>query len=371
MLIHWFTENYPPNTGGMARSCDRIVFNLRKHHTVHIYHFTNKLAPFETTAQVNGSYTAIPVYEDAPHTLNNLWAFIKNKPEIKTCDALVSYGSHLCLKGLPLMAKWLEKPLLTCFRGNDFDTAIFSQKKQDVLYAIAHASAIACVSKEKAARIKALQLNDHICYTPNAISAEQWDVLDADTALSKQKKAQLNISKGTTVVGLVGFLKQKKGIDFFIKGLRKSVLYKKCHLHIVGDIDLYLVELLTHLDIPYSIVKPESHTDLMANYLLCDVVAIPSIYDGMPNVIFEAGILEVPIIASDAGGNVDILNTDNAFVFNTLSELSLLKALNTFNAASTATISDKITNLKTLILQEYTPEKEIERYLTIFETITP
>jgi len=197
MVISWFTENYPPNKGGMSRSCDRIIANIRQHHTVHIYHFTNKLKAFTTKAQVNGTYTSIPIFEDSSHTLNVLWAFIRDKPSILESNVLVGYGSHLCLKGIPLVSKWLQKPVLTCLRGNDFDTAIFSNKKQDLLYAIENASAIACVTKEKLARIKHMKLNKNVFYTPNSIHLENWKILQADEKLTTDYKNTIDIQEST------------------------------------------------------------------------------------------------------------------------------------------------------------------------------
>lgn len=369
MIISWFTENYPPSKGGMSRSCDRIVSNLRTHHTIHIYHFTNKFKAYETNAEVNGSYTPIPVFEDSSHTLNTLWAFIKNNPTVLKSDALVAFGSHLCLKGISLMSKWLQKPLLTCFRGNDFDTAIFSQKKQDLLYAIENTTAIACVTKEKVERIKQLNLNTHIYYTPNSVHLEHWNVLKSDLKLAKHYKSSLIANKKAKIIGLIGFLKQKKGVDFFISCLIKSELYNSVHLRFVGDLEFHIEDILKSKSIPYSVIKPESHTELIANYLVCDAIAIPSIYDGMPNVIFEAAALNIPIIASKSGGIPDILNDDNGFLFDVLSENSLLSSLSDFNKSDKETLSSKTNKLKSLILEDYSPEQETKNYLNIFNNL--
>lgn len=369
MIISWFTENYPPSKGGMSRSCDRIILNLREHCTVNVYHFTNKFKAFDTTAQVNGNYTAIPVFEDSSHTLNTLWAFIKDNPDVLKSDVLVAFGSHLCLKGIPLMSQWLKKPILSCFRGNDFDTALFSQKKQDLLYTIENANAIASVTKEKVDRIKLLNLNEHVYYTPNSIHLENWRVLNSDIKLSKQYKASLHLDEKTKVIGLIGFLKQKKGIDFFISCLKKSELYTNTHLRFVGDLEAHIETHLNTLNIPYSIVKPESQTELIANYLICNAVAIPSIYDGMPNVIFEAAALNIPVIASNAGGIPNVLSSENAFLFNVLNESSLLNALSEFQNSNTNQLENKTQNLRTLVENKFTPAQETKNYLDIFNTL--
>ena len=369
MIITWFTENYPPNKGGMSRSCDRIISNLREHHTIHVFHFTNKFSPFLTEAQENGSYTSIPVYEDSSHTINMLWAFIKNNPTVLESDALVSFGSYLCLKGIPLFSQWLQKPNLVCIRGNDFDTAIFSRKKHDLLYAIEQASAIACVTKEKVDRITSLNLNKNVFFTPNAIHFENWDVLQSDLELSTQYKSTLNLDNTKHIIGLVGFLKQKKGIDFFINTLMKSQLIESVHLHIVGELEPQIETKLIALKLSYSKVLPESQSDLIANYLVCNAVAIPSIYDGMPNVLFEAAALEIPIIASNAGGIPDVLDQTSAFMFDVLSEKSMLQALADFDEADETTLDKKTTYLKQKLQTEFNTEQETKNYLDIFNHI--
>lgn len=370
MRIIWFTENYPPNKGGMSRSCDRIVANLRQHYTVDVFHFTNKFSAFKTERHDNGSYTSVPVFEDSSHTLNMLWAFIKAHPSIKESAAFTAFGSHLCLKGITLMANWLQKPVLICFRGNDFDNAIFSQKKQDLLYTISNANAIACVTSEKQERIQLMKLNDQVYFTPNSIDFKQWEILKADRVLANSLKAQLQLAETTKVIGLIGFLKQKKGIDFFIKTLKKSQLLKTVHLHIVGEIEPHIEHELIQFKIPYSKILPTSKTELIANYLVCDAVAIPSIYDGMPNVIFEAAALEIPIIASNVGGIPDILDHNNAFLFNALSEITLLKALANFDKASKEELTTKCNNLKQTIKSSFTTTQETKNYIDIFNKIT-
>jgi glycosyltransferase involved in cell wall biosynthesis len=369
MIISWFTENYPPNKGGMSRSCDRIITNLRKYHTINVYHFTNKENAFKTETHINGAYTSIPIFEDSSHTLNMLWAFIKDKTVVLESDILVSFGSNLCLKGMPQIAKWLQKPLVTCFRGNDFDAAIFSNKKQDLIYALENSSAIACVTKEKVERIKRLELNPNVWFTPNSIHLEAWETLESDTLLAAKYKATLNVEEKTTVIGLIGFLKQKKGIDFFISSLKKSQFVNKVHLRIVGEVEPHMETLLITNAIDYSIAVPESQTVLIANYLMCDLVAIPSIYDGMPNVILEAGALEIPILASNAGGIPDLLDNGNAFIFDVLSESTLLSAFSDFEKTSTVHLELKTKRLKKKLEDTFTPDLESQNYLDIFKTI--
>ena len=91
MEILWLTENYLPNRGGMAQSCDRIVRSLRaKGIKIHLVHFTNRAKAFHTEEKLGGTYTAIPVFPDIAHTLNRGLNFLTN-PEL-TAETVIIRG---------------------------------------------------------------------------------------------------------------------------------------------------------------------------------------------------------------------------------------------------------------------------------------
>ena len=55
--------------------------------------------------------------------------------------------------------------------------------------------------------------------------------------------------------------------------------------------------------------------ELLTVYAACDVVALPSFYDGLPNVALEAAALGIPLLASDAGGLADLVDDRIGFPF--------------------------------------------------------
>ncbi len=48
--------------------------------------------------------------------------------------------------------------------------------------------------------------------------------------------------------------------------------------------------------------------ELLPWYAACDWIAIPSFYDGLPNVLVEATALGIPLLAARAGGMADVLD---------------------------------------------------------------
>ena len=77
MKILLLTQNYRPNKGGMAVSCDRLVRNFKKKGIeIHIIHFTNRKKKFHTEKKVMGTYNSLPIENSEEFTLSLASEFI-------------------------------------------------------------------------------------------------------------------------------------------------------------------------------------------------------------------------------------------------------------------------------------------------------
>ena len=94
------------------------------------------------------------------------------------------------------------------------------------------------------------------------------------------------------VVGLFGDLKAKKRIPFWLEAVRASPppAAAEMSLLVVGNLDEETTQLLDDPALgPRSVRMPFcAPSELAALYSACDYVAIPSGFDGMPNVLLEA-----------------------------------------------------------------------------------
>ncbi|MCT4643963.1 MAG: glycosyltransferase, partial [Carboxylicivirga sp.] len=172
----WITENYPPNKGGMAESCNRIVASLRKlGYVIHVFHFSNRKKPFFTEQKINGSYTAIPKHHDIAHTLNLGLNFLSNPATKLDYEAIVAFGGLLPMNGAPVYARLMNKQLYTFIRGNDFDISVFSPKRKYYLdQAFACSKEVCANSHDKAKRIQLLYPDTKVHYIPNGIDSYDW-----------------------------------------------------------------------------------------------------------------------------------------------------------------------------------------------------
>jgi glycogen(starch) synthase len=394
--ILWLTENYFPRTGGMAQSCDRIVYNLRQAGlTIHLIHFTTQtIQKIETVYNgINLHFPFVPPYQEAAidesHSLHLLWLEINTNPKFANLTHIVCFGGHLTMTAAPVFAAWLGLPLVVLLRGNDFDASVFSPKKREILdYALNKAHAIACVSSEKAEKVKKMYPQKQVFFTPNGIDSQEWKPIESDREKAKSLRNTLlanSLTKNITttittkaektdekrIIGLFGQLKAKKGLLFFMEALQKSSFAAQTELLIVGEMAPEIQHFLAISDLlfTYTHIPFMARFDLLPYYLACDVLAIPSFYDGMPNVLLEAGAVGLPFISADSGGMPDVLTADLAWIFKAGDINSCITALENFWTCDLITLKQKGLETQKHIQTYFTHEIEKNNYIALLNTI--
>jgi len=367
--ILWLTENYFPNRGGMAQSCDRIIQNLReKGLFIGLVHFRSTKNKLKLKTVQNGFHLTFPVDEDAGHAYNVLFAFLSNPSFQYNFTHIVAFGGYLPLLGAPIISKLFNIPLISMLRGNDFDAFLFSAKKRDfLLYALENSKTICTITKDQKAKIEKLIQHNDIQYIPNGIELDEWIPHKSELERSANWKNE-NISPNKKVIGVFGHLKPKKGMDFFIDSISRSGIGNQLFLLISGEIYPGLEEKLKALEIDYFISPFLDRYELLAWYPICDAVAIPSYYDGMPNVLLEAAALSIPIIASKVGGMKDaLMDQIHGFLFHPGDEESCADSISQFVASNREKLNIMGKNCKKLIIKNYTTDNESNNYIKIFK----
>src|SRR6266852_4664590 len=365
----WITENYPPDRGGMAQSCDRIVHALRSRGvTVDVAHVSRRYAEWRVETKSGGRHIECPSDDDVAHTLNRLWNVLSRQRNGLAPTHVVAFGGTLPILAGPAYAAWLNCPLVTLIRGNDFDAAIFSPKRSDVLRQAIQSSATICtVTRDHAARIAALIPGVRPEWIPNGVDARTWRLLPHDRAAAERWRSA-NVQAGRRVLGIFGQLKQKKGVQFFLEVLERSGCADRLHLMLVGDVEEDLLLWLTaHREQISATVLPfRDRLDLLPLFAACDAVVIPSFYDGLPNVVLEASALGVPLVASNAGGMADVLVEGvNAIVFEAGDEHDCRRAIADVATCDCEALRSLGAKAQAVVLEHFTAEREAERYINL------
>lgn len=364
--ILWLTENYPPQRGGMAQSCDRIVDQLRQRgHTVDVLHFTAHDKPLQKIQQLNGWCASVPFDESESHTLNYAWEFIKQQQ----VDALVCFGGYLPMLAAPIYAQWLNVPLVTLIRGNDFDHAIFTPRKRDMLRdALLAAHTVGAVSMDKVKKIKQLYPAVNVCFTPNGIDFSQWTPASSEQALASQWRQDHLENK--LCIGLFGQLKKKKGVLFLLEALHQSSLLDRLHFLLIGELTEDVNQLLVNYNIAYTHYSFLDRYELLKYYLCCDALAIPSFYDGMPNVLLEAGALGIPVLATDVDGMRDVIkDRESGLLFAPGNAGGCRQVFYDFTQGTSHWRKALGLKLKETIASKYSVEHETEFYDKLFKDL--
>jgi glycogen(starch) synthase len=365
----WLTEHYHPSAGGMAWSCDRIVHGLRGAGVeVDVAHLSRRAEGVTVTPRRRGRDIVCGLGQDPAHALNCLWNMLAADPLRGRLTHLVAFGGQLPLMAGPVYASWLGLPLVTLLRGNDFDIGVFTPGREATLReALRRSARVGVVSRDHEWKVGALHPGVEVTWVPNGLDVTEWEALPSQRAQAAAWRRE-TVAPGRRVLGLFGQIKPKKGGLVLLEALLASGQAARFHLLLVGEIDEAIhAWLVGHEgELAYTLLPFVERQLLPPYYLACDLVALPSLYDGLPNVLLEAAGLGVPPLASTAGGMADVLRDgEHGFLFAPGDLEGCRMALNRAALADDAELRQLGVACEALVRTELTAELETARYLDL------
>ncbi|RKS72241.1 glycosyltransferase involved in cell wall biosynthesis [Actinomadura pelletieri DSM 43383] len=369
--VLWITEHYPPSRGGMSQSCDRIVRGLRGAGVeVDVAHLTRRASPWGVTREHGGRLVTAPLGDDAENALRRLWTTLTAE-DLTGYDHVVAFGGVYALLAAPVLSALLDAPLVTLLRGNDIDVGAFSMRRRGVLTDALRASARVCVvARSHIPLVTALAPDTAVTFVANSVDTAHWRILPSERKRGLAWRDE-HVRAGRRTVGLIGQLKVKKGVGFFLDALAASGHAEAFHLLLVGEVEESVQEWLgARADsVPHSFLPFLDRYELPAVYASCDLVALPSFYDGMPNVALEAAALGVPLIASDGGGLADVADDEIGFVFRAGDAHACRAAIDRAARAADADLARLGAAAAERIRRDFTPAAETAGYLAVLDAV--
>ena len=310
-------ERFPPDIGGVARSAGRIAAALaRLGVSVDVLAWTKTLPPGELvseTTQRTTEFGGVTVHRlglfgsldfSLQHSLNVLeWLH-----EQRQFDAV--WGHYLFPAGFmaTLFAELIHIPSTVSVRGNDVDRLMFPPGDfARLLWTLQRASVRTAVSRDLARKVDVLLGRDsETLVIGNSVDLQTFTPQAADAEL----RTRLGIAADEAVLGFCGELRQKKGLPHLLRALRTVRAVRPACLFVIGDVRIRERALLSEFsadcpeDAARIIITGQVHEpSAVAQHLaLCDLLLLPSLWDGLPNALLEAQAAGVPVLASDAGG---------------------------------------------------------------------
>lgn len=297
----------------MAVSSTRLVNSLRdRGHSLTVLHLkrgtTRDCKPFRLV-ELEGDWLAEGWQGDAEQIF-----FLKRRA--MQGALLIGFGGGIPGYLASLWGSWLGSPSAVLFRGNDLDRLIHDSGRGWLVHQTLRLAGLVCaVSSEMTARIATLRLAP-ILFTPLGIIPEVWHIFPGDQEEASALRSRISPA-GKPLVGIFGQLKYKKGLRTAISVFRDHGCSRHARLLTVGELpEADRQELEESCSAFWSHEPFRRREELIPLYLACDIVMIPSLYDGMPNVLLETMICGTVVVASSAGGMPDVISDgETGFLF--------------------------------------------------------
>ncbi len=304
MNICLLSDKFPPEKGGLAVSAARLTHGLRAAgHTV-------------TACIVDQSVEAGQVVHNKPQDVIRVGKHRRDDDTFAAwfdciCDLHTAhpfdiihayYAVNAGFVGV-FAARYLGVPNIVSVRGNDLDRSVFHPGKH-VLWTIAHADAITAVTSDLARKARAIAIGIPVKVIFNSEDTERIHPGASDERIT----ADLYTER-VPLVGFVGEARQKKGIDPLLHAWQQVITaVPAARLLLIGDVRKEAKALLhEYADDSIWEVRPIQHHLMPAAYNLLDVLVVPSLRDGLPNVLLEGMACGCDVVGSAGGGMVDVI----------------------------------------------------------------
>ena len=124
------------------------------------------------------------------------------------------------------------------------------------------------------------------------------------------KRAELGIGKDDVVVVVIGRFSPEKGVRFFVKAMALlAPRFPQLRAVLVGDgVERSAIEGdLLRMGLQEAVLLAGFQEDVSPFYHCCDILCMPSLSEGMPNVALEAMMFGKPVVATDVGGIPEVV----------------------------------------------------------------
>jgi len=232
----------------------------------------------------------------------------------------VIYGTWAYPDGFAsaLIAKSLDKPLVLKVHGTDINELAKSYLRGKLIkFALKEAKTVLAVSDALKQAVIGLGIPEEKVYLlPNGLDTDKFSPMP-----KLQQRGRVNLPKDNQVILFIGNLKPVKGLTYLLgafNAIRKNN-GNNIRLVLVGDgkqrqeLEAKVASFGMEKDVSFMGMRPHAEVPLWLN--ASDVLCLPSLHEGMPNVVLEALACGIPVVATNVGGIPEIIEENaNGFL---------------------------------------------------------
>ena len=163
--------------------------------------------------------------------------------------------------------------------------------------------------------------NDRIIHIPNGVDTEKFypSTLSAHDILNAVReryllRERLGVPREGLLLGTVGRLDPVKDLETLLKAFRNVLTnFPAVRLVVIGDgpIRAQLNAIAHQLGLQSSITWLGARKDIPELLRCLDLFVQTSVFEGMSNTILEAMSTGLPVVATNVGGNSELVTRDN------------------------------------------------------------
>jgi len=209
-----------------------------------------------------------------------------------------------------LIAKMFKKPLVIKVHGSDINLHTrYRLRRLMIVYTLNRCAKVIAVSNALKKRMVDIGvLEEKIEVISNGVDMDKFFPMD-----NVECRKKLNLPLEKKLVLYVGNLVEVKGPDILIEAASRLPENVRVIMIGSGALEDSLKEKvkLLKLDnkVTFAGVKPHKDIPLWIN--AADVLCLPSLHEGCPNVVLESMACGRPVVASRVGGLEEIVHTDD------------------------------------------------------------
>ncbi|MGQ9670745.1 MAG: glycosyltransferase [Desulfosoma sp.] len=237
---------------------------------------------------------------------------VHRRSPFQLIDAHFAYPDGV---GASLLARRFHVPFTITMRGTEVPHARQWSKRVQMRRALARADALIAVSRSLAALAVELgALPEKVHVIPNGVDTRRFRPMAKEDA-----RRLLGLPVRAPVILTVGALVRRKGIHRVV-----DILPRLCHRHpdlvyvvvgggsVEGDMSREIRALIKerHLEKHVRLEGSRPPESLPAYYAAADLFVLPTTNEGWANAIVESLACGTPVVATDVGGNREVLCED-------------------------------------------------------------
>ncbi len=171
----------------------------------------------------------------------------------------------------------------------------------------------------------------------------------------------------------VGRLHELKGLDYLIEAFSEvKNKYDKVELLIIGSGDFKGdLERSVHdegLDEDVKFIGEVEHLELINHYQNSDIFVLPSLSEGLSNVIMEAMACGLPVIATDVGGNRELVKHEKGGLVVDAKDVSILQS-SLEKLLNDAELREKMGRFNRIYIQKFNQDSVLSKKAELLEKV--